>query len=232
MHMFMNMCVYVCVYIYMYNAYDCKRHYNLWLMLHYISVIIFNFKSTQSLENRLVTSCTFRADFFPTAIRCWHLTNWGSKNQISVFPNYSLQNSAINIGMYFNWGKALRRNFETPGLFIASLWYGHNCSSTALMSTTRSSFNIILWWMQGSGKCQGVTQCIFWKIYPCYLSIPFRKKKQKQKQKNKTKWKTDLKMRINPQYNYKKLKKFHVIPDSKILFVIVPVVRSLLYSEQ
>lgn len=39
-------------------------------------------------------------------------------------------------------------------------------------------------------------------------------------------------MRINPQCKYKKLKKFHVIPDSKILFVIVPVVPSLLYSER
>lgn len=39
-------------------------------------------------------------------------------------------------------------------------------------------------------------------------------------------------MRINPQCKYKKLKKFHVIPDSKILFVIVPVVHSLLYSER
>lgn len=59
----------------------------------------------------------------------------------------------------------------------------------------------------------------------------FRAKRQKQKQ-NKTKRKTDLKMRINPQCKYKKLKKFHVIPDSKILFVIVVVVHSLLCSEQ
>lgn len=39
-------------------------------------------------------------------------------------------------------------------------------------------------------------------------------------------------MRINPQCKYKKLKKFYVIPDSKILFVIVAVVHSLLCSER
>lgn len=229
MHVFMNMCVYVCVY--MYNAYDCKRHYNLWLMLHYISVIIFNFKSTQSLENRLVTSRTFRADFFPTAIRCCYLTNWGSKNQISVFPNYSLHNSAMNIGMYSNWGKVVRRNFETPGLFIEPL------IQTQL-------FFYLLWCLQwdhlltsccAEGKALGRAKELLSAYSGRFIHATWAYrlgKKKPKKQKNKTKWKTDLKMRINPQCKYKKLKKFHVIPDSKILFVIVPVVHSLLYSER
>lgn len=88
MWVFMNMCVYVC-------ACTCrmhmivKRHYNLWLLLHYISVIIFHFKSTQSLDKLSDSSLTFWADLFSTEIRCWHLKNRGMKNQVSVFPNYS-----------------------------------------------------------------------------------------------------------------------------------------------
>lgn len=192
---------------------------------------IFNFKSTQSLDKLSDTSLTSQTNLFPTLIRCWHLKNWNTRNHISVsliIVGKTLQFTLPCIwteerhweGTYF---EALISRGTYFRALIVSLWYGHNCSSTAVMSIMRPSFNTILWWRQALGgaysKCifKEFIQCIFWKIYLYYLGILL----------GQSNWSYD---KDNPQCKYKKLKKFHVIPNSKILFVIEAIVCSLLCS--